>query len=123
MCHTKSHEQALSLPIPCLVPPMTCFSMVVAPLKAPCYHHRSMLSSPLSGICEPNASAHLLPEAGAQRTLEAVRCSAWFGAVGWPRELLRPACPDQHFDVHHQAPVGLECRQPCLHLLPYCPAT
>jgi len=29
----------------------------------------------------PNASAHLLPEAGAERTLEAVRCSAWFGAV------------------------------------------
>jgi len=32
---------------------------------------------------KPNASAHLLPEAGArnERTLEAVRCSAWFGAV------------------------------------------
>ena len=28
----------------------------------------------------PNAQAHLLPEAEAQRTLEAVRCSAWFGA-------------------------------------------
>ena len=27
-----------------------------------------------------NAGAHLLPKAGAQRTLEAVRCSAWFGA-------------------------------------------
>src|SRR4029450_13185589 len=27
-----------------------------------------------------NAGAHLLLEAGAQRTLEAVRCSAWFGA-------------------------------------------
>jgi hypothetical protein len=28
-----------------------------------------------------NAKAHLLPEAGAtqERTLEAVRCSAWFG--------------------------------------------
>src|SRR5262249_47829412 len=31
----------------------------------------------------PNAGAHLLPEAGArhERTLEAVRCSAWFGAA------------------------------------------
>src|SRR5262245_24758350 len=31
----------------------------------------------------PNAGAHLLPEAGAryERTLEAVRCSAWFGPV------------------------------------------
>src|SRR5262245_53689287 len=30
-----------------------------------------------------NAGAHLLPEAGAtqERTLEAVRCSAWFGAL------------------------------------------
>jgi hypothetical protein len=30
-----------------------------------------------------NASAHLLPEAGArdERTLEAVRCSAWLGAA------------------------------------------
>jgi hypothetical protein len=28
----------------------------------------------------PNAGAHLLPKAGAQRTLEAVRCSALFGA-------------------------------------------
>jgi hypothetical protein len=28
----------------------------------------------------PNACAHLLPEAEAQRKLEAVRCSAWFGA-------------------------------------------
>src|SRR2546425_12999168 len=26
--------------------------------------------------CMPNAGAHLLPEAGAERTLEAVRCSA-----------------------------------------------
>jgi hypothetical protein len=32
--------------------------------------------------CSPNAGAHLLPEAGAtpERTLEAVRCSALFGA-------------------------------------------
>jgi hypothetical protein len=29
----------------------------------------------------PNAGAHLLPKAAAQRRLEAVRCSAWFGAV------------------------------------------
>jgi hypothetical protein len=28
---------------------------------------------------KPNAGAHLLPEAGAERTLEAVRCSALFG--------------------------------------------
>ena len=25
----------------------------------------------------PNVGAHLLPKAGAERTLEAVRCSAW----------------------------------------------
>ena len=31
---------------------------------------------------KPNAGAHLLPEAGAtqERTLEAVRCSAWLGS-------------------------------------------
>src|SRR5437879_8426592 len=36
----------------------------------------------------PNASAHLLPEAGAtqERTLEAVRCSALFGAVHGQRD-------------------------------------
>ena len=36
---------------------------------------------------KPNAGAHLLPEAGAtqERTLEAVRCSAWFGLVAAPR--------------------------------------
>jgi len=31
------------------------------------------------GLCLPNARLHLLPEAGAQRTLEAVRCKPWFG--------------------------------------------
>ena len=40
---------------------------------------------PVLGVCllpvGPNAAAHLLPEAGAQRTLEAVRCSALFGCV------------------------------------------
>jgi hypothetical protein len=38
----------------------------------------------------PNASAHLLPEAGAteERTLEAVRCSAVLGAAS-----LREVCP------------------------------
>ena len=32
---------------------------------------------------QPNAGAHLLPEAAAteERRLEAVRCSAWFGAL------------------------------------------
>jgi hypothetical protein len=39
----------------------------------------------------PNAGAHLLPEAGAtqERTLEAVRCSAWFGA-GWAPDFMLP---------------------------------
>jgi hypothetical protein len=32
-------------------------------------------------IATPNAGAHLLPEAGAERTLEAVRCSAWLGGL------------------------------------------
>ena len=59
---------------------------------------------------KPNAQTHLPPKAGAKRRLEAVRCSAVFGAVAWPCELLSPACPDQHFDVHHQTPVGLESR-------------
>src|SRR5262245_59250781 len=75
--------------------------------------------------CWPNAQTHLPPEAGArhERTLEAVRCSAWFGAVAWPRKLLCPTSPDEHLGAHHQLPIGLECRQSCLHLLPYCPAT
>src|SRR5438876_12109695 len=39
-----------------------------------------------SFVAKPNAGAHLLPEAGAtqEHRLEAVRCSAWFGA-GLPR--------------------------------------
>ena len=37
-------------------------------------------------LTTPNASAHLLPEAGAtqERTLEAVRCSALFGQEACP---------------------------------------
>jgi len=31
--------------------------------------------------CSPNAGPQPLPEAGAQRTLEGVSCSAWFGLV------------------------------------------
>ena len=49
----------------------------------------------------PNAGPELLPEAGAEQTLAAVSSKLWFGAVAWPRELLSPACPDQHFDIHH----------------------
>jgi hypothetical protein len=46
----------------------------------------------LSFITKPNAGAHLLPEAGAQRTLEAVRCTPWFGPalvkdIGFPQGL------------------------------------
>jgi hypothetical protein len=35
-----------------------------------------------AGLCTPNAKTHLPPEAGAtqERTLEAVRCSAWLDA-------------------------------------------
>src|SRR5215813_2315782 len=40
----------------------------------------------------PNAGAHLLPEAGAERTLEAVRCSAWLGA-GLGSDLGCSHCP------------------------------
>ena len=41
-----------------------------------------MLPFRLSRIREPNAGAHLLPEAGgSERTLEAVRCSAWLGSL------------------------------------------
>src|SRR5215475_14333619 len=37
----------------------------------------------VTSVERSNAGAHLLPEAGAtqERTLEAVRCSAWFGAA------------------------------------------
>jgi hypothetical protein len=42
--------------------------------KACIRRHYSRLAC--GGIWRPNAGAHLLPEAGAQRTLEAVRCSA-----------------------------------------------
>jgi len=35
---------------------------------------------PSRSVTLPNAGAHLPPEAGAQRTLEAVRCSAWLDA-------------------------------------------
>ena len=41
----------------------------------------------------PNAGAHLLPEAGAQRTLEAVRCSALFGDATVPES---PECLTVH---------------------------
>jgi hypothetical protein len=45
------------------------------------------LLPPLDIGSHSNASAHLLPEAGArnERTLEAVRCSAWFGSVAETR--------------------------------------
>src|SRR5215475_2296353 len=51
----------------------------------------------------PNAGAHLLPEAGAtqERTLEAVRCSAWFGA-GVPR---RSALASPYSKPHALMPV------------------
>src|SRR5262249_4994536 len=38
----------------------------------------------------PNAGAHLLPEAGAKRTLEAVRCSPMLGAARGPFVLPAP---------------------------------
>ena len=41
---------------------------------------------------KPNARAHLRPEAGAQRTLEAVRCSALFGA-DFGRDLAQNVTP------------------------------
>src|SRR5262245_41371853 len=41
----------------------------------------------------PNAQTHLSPESGArhERTLEAVRCSAWFGAARIRHPASRPA--------------------------------
>jgi hypothetical protein len=49
----------------------------------------------------PNAGAHLLPEAGAERTLEAVRCSAMFGLASVPNVLpeLNNAIIRAMFDV------------------------
>jgi len=44
----------------------------------------------LLSIHEPNARPELLPEAGAQRTLEAVGCRPWFGHG---TDLLRAVCP------------------------------
>src|SRR5262249_23062116 len=43
----------------------------------------------LSSLVQPNASLQLLPEAGAQRTLAAVSCKAWFGL-----ECPHPSTPD-----------------------------
>ena len=72
-----------------------------------------------------NVAFHLPLEAAAtqERRLEAVRCSAEFSAVAWLRELLCPTSPDEHLGAHDELPMRLECRQPCLHLLPYGPAT
>ena len=72
-----------------------------------------------------NVAFHLPLEAAAtqERKLEAVRCSAGFGAVAWPRELLCPTSPDEHLGAHDELPLRLECRQLSLHLFPYCPAT
>ena len=52
--------------------------------------------------CSPNAGAHLLPEAGAtqERTLEAVRCSALFGAAR-----VRRNAPWAH-SLRRHAPTG-----------------
>jgi hypothetical protein len=44
-------------------------------------HPKLLIFLFLSGGPTPNAGAHLPPEAGAERTLEAVRCSALFGAT------------------------------------------
>jgi len=41
----------------------------------------------------PIASAHLLPEAEAERTLEAVRCRAWFGAGLPGKSAWASSCP------------------------------
>jgi len=43
-------------------------------------------------LATPNASLQLLPEAGAQRTLEAVSCKALFGSA-WRCALLSPEVP------------------------------
>src|SRR5262249_33439644 len=54
--------------------------------------------------CGPNAGAHLLPEAAAtqERRLEAVRCSALFGA-GLGRE------PSAGVPSPHERPMTQEC--------------
>ena len=57
---------------------------------------------------KPNAGAHLLPEAGAtqERTLEAVRCSALFGAAGWGGSGPKLAtCPEHRGEA--TASIGL----------------
>ena len=52
----------------------------VASLRAHDFHlSLPLLSSYHLSRMKPNADAHLLPEAGAQRTLEGVGSSAWFG--------------------------------------------
>jgi hypothetical protein len=66
---------------------------------------------------KPNASAHLLPEAGAQRTLEAVRCSGLLG-VGLATDF---RCPSLAYDGllvgaqflsgGHKRPLGLGVSQ------------
>jgi hypothetical protein len=59
--------------------------MVRSPWRMDCF--KQYLPSPVgfsSTPLAPNAGAHLLPEAGAQRTLEAVRCSALLGSGACP---------------------------------------
>jgi hypothetical protein len=58
----------------------------------------------------PNAGAHLLPEAGArdERTLEAVRCSAWLGV--WDGR--DTGCTRLPHDPGASHCLDLHCRSP-----------
>src|SRR5438552_3907997 len=79
----------------------------------------------------PNAGAHLLPEAGAQQTLEAVRCSALIlieaPSPAYHGGMLRVANPrneqggDLNAILHPTAPVLLWYRSPCPHHVPVHP--
>src|SRR5438874_11727787 len=73
----------------------------------------------------PNATHQARGIAGArhERTLFPVAWMRLLGAVACPRELLRPASPDQHLDPHHQPPIDFKWREARPHLLPYRLAT
>src|SRR5262245_39361293 len=81
-------------------------------------------------LWKPNATAQPRLEAGAERTLEGVGCSRWFGADAaaskpvelappfWPRLLLLPTRSHQMRCLWHRESVGIDIRLDCRTDLP-----
>src|SRR6267142_4102166 len=53
----------------------------------------------------PNAGRQMLPEAGAERTLEAVRCSAWLGAGSGTDLGIPPATGQERHSTRTPTPI------------------